>query len=158
MPPAPRSALEALLVLHEGWRRFPYRDTKGLLTIGVGRNLVDRGLDDAEVGYLLNRDIARVAGELAAGWPWAARLDPVRRAVLLELLFNLGLARFRRFAPTLAVIEAGRYAEAAGRLRRAPWYTQVGTRAVRLTAMLETGSWPTDAPRLSSLASLPLLP
>ena len=34
-------ALHALLEGHEGRRAFPYRDSVGKLTIGVGRNLSD---------------------------------------------------------------------------------------------------------------------
>lgn len=158
LAPPPTSALELVLVGHEAWRRDLYPDSKGLLTIGVGRNIEARGLADDEVAYLLHNDMGRVVHELAAGWPWTARLDPVRQIVLLDMLFNLGLARFSKFAPTLAVIAAGRYAEAAARLRRTPWYGQVATRAVRLTTMLETGRWPTDLPRSSLLPSLPVVP
>ena len=33
-------------------RQFPYYDTRGKLTIAVGRNLTDRGLEDDEIDYL----------------------------------------------------------------------------------------------------------
>ena len=46
-------ALHALLEGHEGRRAFPYRDSVGKLTIGVGRNLSDRGLSEGEIDQLL---------------------------------------------------------------------------------------------------------
>ena len=42
---------------HEGRRSHIYTDTVGKLTIGVGRNLTDRGLSDDEIDYLLANDI-----------------------------------------------------------------------------------------------------
>ncbi len=50
--------LVRLLTRHEGRRAFPYTDTAGRLTIGVGRNLTDRGLADDEIDLLLANDIA----------------------------------------------------------------------------------------------------
>ena len=46
-----------LLQRHEGWRQFPYYDTRGKLTIAVGRNLTDRGLADDEIDYLFANDL-----------------------------------------------------------------------------------------------------
>ena len=42
------------LRLHEGVEHMPYKDTVGKLTIGVGRNLDDRGLSDDEIDYILS--------------------------------------------------------------------------------------------------------
>ena len=46
-----------LLQCHEGWRQLPYYDTRGKLTIAVGRNLTDRGLADDEIDYLFANDL-----------------------------------------------------------------------------------------------------
>ena len=45
---------------HEGVKNKVYKDHLGIETIGVGRNLVDRGLSDEEVDYLLGNDITIV--------------------------------------------------------------------------------------------------
>ncbi|NBW16869.1 MAG: lysozyme, partial [Caulobacteraceae bacterium] len=42
--PFDRAALIRQIRLHEGERLKPYRCTAGKLTIGVGRNLDDRGI------------------------------------------------------------------------------------------------------------------
>lgn len=52
--------------------------------------------------------------------------------VLANMIFNMGTARLAKFAPTLAVIKAKKYEEAAARLERTAWYKQVGDRAVEL--------------------------
>ena len=46
------------LRFHEGVKNHVYKDHLGIETIGVGRNLVDRGLTDEEVDFLLSNDIA----------------------------------------------------------------------------------------------------
>jgi lysozyme len=48
----------------EGVRLHPYTDTVGKLTIGVGRNLADMGISDAEATVLLQNDIDRTTVEL----------------------------------------------------------------------------------------------
>lgn len=45
--------LRAMLVHHEGLRLKPYRDTKGLYTVGAGRNMAGNGFSRAEVISLL---------------------------------------------------------------------------------------------------------
>ena len=45
-----------LLIRHEGIKLKPYHCTSGKLTIGIGRNLEDRGITKEEAIYLLNND------------------------------------------------------------------------------------------------------
>lgn len=54
----------------EGVRFKPYRDTVGKLTIGVGRNLDDRGISPGEADYLLANDIRIVCDELDRRLGW----------------------------------------------------------------------------------------
>ena len=52
--------IEKLIVhlkAHEGVRQHVYLDTEGIETIGVGRNLVHRGLSDDEIELMLANDI-----------------------------------------------------------------------------------------------------
>ena len=128
----------AILKRDEGVRLFPYKDTVGKWTIGVGRNLDDVGLSMDEVEYLLSNDLKRTEME-ARKFDWYAGLDEVRQAVVLSMIFNLGPTRFRGFANTIKSIAAGNYADAARRMLQSKWATQVGDRAVRLAKMMRTG-------------------
>jgi lysozyme len=49
--------IQEQLVRHEGLRLKPYRCTAGKLTIGIGRNLDDRGISQKEAYAMLERDI-----------------------------------------------------------------------------------------------------
>lgn len=134
-----REALIAQLTLHEGRRRLPYMDTVGKITIGVGRNLSDKGLSDREIDTLLTNDIDECIADLAS-FPWFRSLDAIRQRVLVDLRFNLGPTRFRAFKRTLRMIEQGDYDKAADALRNSLWAKQVGQRADRLIRMMRTGA------------------
>jgi len=57
--------LEDQLILHEGMRLNIYKDTVGIWTIGVGRNLEYVGLcAEAEARYLLRSDVLAIRGGL----------------------------------------------------------------------------------------------
>ncbi|MBE7415099.1 MAG: lysozyme [Deltaproteobacteria bacterium] len=127
-----------LLVKHEGLRLKPYRCTAGKLTIGVGRNLEDRGISNDEAMLLLDNDIEQTLRECRT-FPWFEQLDNVRQAVVASMVFNLGLSKFQKFKKTIAALEAGDYAEAAREMVLSDWFTQVGKRGPELMEMMRTG-------------------
>jgi len=139
-----RNAMVRQLRLHEGERLRPYRCTAGKLTIGVGRNLEDRGITAEESAMLLSNDISREERELLAALPWVAKLSEVRQRVLLDMTFNLGLQGLLAFKRTLAAIQAGQYQQAAGMMLESLWARQVGQRAQRLSQMMATGQVPKE--------------
>lgn len=124
----------------EGRRSYAYRDTTGHLTIGVGRNLDDVGLHDDEIDLMLRNDIRAVSDSLDKYLPWWRSLDEVRQRVLANMCFNLGPLRLVRFQKMLAACRAGDYADAANEMRASLWAAQVGQRAARLAAMMESGA------------------
>ncbi len=137
-----RQKLRAQLIRHEGERLKPYLDTVGKLTIGVGRNLDDVGITADESAYLLSGDIDRATRGLFARYPtWFPTLDPVRQSVLVNMAFNLGLARLAGFTRTLACVAGGQYGDAADAMRQSKWATQVKGRAVELSEQMRTGAW-----------------
>jgi lysozyme len=138
MTPAQHQALVDDLVRDEGIRLKPYLDTVGKATIGVGRNLSDVGISQAEAMVLLEWDIGR-AEQDARTFGWFEGLDPVRQRAVLNLLFNLGLSRFVLFRHFIAAMGAKLYDKAGDELQASVWYGQVGDRAKRLVAMIRTG-------------------
>jgi lysozyme len=117
----------------------PYRDTVGKLTIGIGRNLDDRGITRDEALFLLERDIALVSTQLYVNLPWFKQLDDVRQRVLANMCFNMGPGKLLTFKNTLAAIEARNYAAAKAGMLNSLWARQVGARAQRLAEMMLTG-------------------
>jgi len=142
--PFDRAALIRQIRLHEGERLKPYRCTAGKLTIGVGRNLDDRGITREESAMLLDGDIRLLEIELFRALPWASALDDVRQRVLLDMAFNLGLPGLLRFKRTLEAIRTGQYQQAATMMLDSLWARQVGQRAERLARMMATGATPRE--------------
>ena len=134
-----RTLLKTDLTRDEGLRLRPYQDTVGKLTIGVGRNLDDVGISEAEALVMLEADIDRSVTELNRHLPWLLdRPEPVQRA-LANMCFNLGWPRLSGFRNMLAALEAGAYDRAAGEALDSRWARQVGARAQRIAALIRTG-------------------
>ena len=133
--------IKAQLIRDEGMEKFPYTDTVGKTTIGVGRNLTDNGVSDDEIYLMLTNDIEEVTSELQARLPWYNALDPVRQGVLQNMAFNLGFAGLEEFQNMLAAFAKGNWPTAADFMLASKWATQVGARAQRLAQQVETGEW-----------------
>ena len=126
------------LILHEGKKDKPYRCTAGKLTIGVGRNLEDKGLTDDEIMYLLENDIKEAEQDLEQ-FDWYKKLKWERKRVLIDMRINLGLQGLLSFRNMIAKIESENWEEAAYEMLDSKWAEQVGTRAERLAEMMRTG-------------------
>lgn len=155
-------ALKRQLKVHEGYRTKVYKDTAGHPTIGVGFNL-DRAdartlltrvgasfddirngvasLDDDQIDYLLDKTMleAIVHAKLAFSDGVFDRLDSIRKAVVVDMVFNMGASTFSHFKGTISAITEGDYALAASRMEHSLWYKQVGNRGRILCKMMKTG-------------------
>lgn len=131
------------LEAEEGRVAHAYQDHLGYWTIGIGR-LIDKRkggrLTDAEIDYLLANDLARFRKSLE-GWPAWERVkdDPVRAVALLSMAFQMGTAGLAGFKNTLAMIAAGRFADAADNMLESKWAKQTPARAKRVSTMIRTG-------------------
>jgi lysozyme len=132
-----------MLIDEEGLELKPYRDHLGNTTIGVGRNLDDVGISYNEAMLLLQNDIERARQEADKFW-WAANLDPVRLDVVVMMLFQLGLPRFRGFVNMIAAIEKANYGVAKTEMLNSLWANQTPARAKRLAWMMEHGRYPEE--------------
>jgi len=131
--------LTETLVKHEGFKQFPYHDTVGKLTIGIGRNLEDVGISQSEARILLSQDIqAAVEGARKKFW-WFDSLDDVRQEVIINMIFNLGLTGFGEFKKTIGYIQEGKFDQAAAEMLNSVWADQVGGRAQELAQMMASG-------------------
>lgn len=131
----------------EGLRLKPYRDSRGFLTIGYGRNLDHRGISRMEAEEMLENDIAAVMGVVSYKLPWFDALHPVRQRVLLNMAFQMGINGLLGFHKMLAAARLGKYDEAADEMLDSRWAQQTPERAQRLAVMMRTGAVPTEGLR-----------
>ena len=127
------------LKVDEGVKSTVYKDSLGIETIGVGRNLRDVGLSPYEINVLLENDIARSEQDCKALFPSFDTLSDVRKAVLLNMAFNLGRDRLRKFAFFCGAVMAQDWNRAAAEMLDSKWATQVGERAKRLAKQMREG-------------------
>jgi lysozyme len=134
MTTAERASLREQLIKHEGLRLRVYTDSLGILTIGVGRNVRDKGLTGMEALYLLDNDIDECEADLLT-FPWFVTLNAIRQRAVLDLRFNLGPTKLRQFKKFLGAMNACDFPTAAAELMDSRWFLQVqpsrGQRIVR---------------------------
>ena len=102
-----------MLIDQEELRLKPYTDTKGKLTIGIGRNLTDVGISKTEAFYLLDNDINTAMNDLQNNIDEFDSLPDNVQMALCNLTFNMGIGTLLTFHNTLAYIRQGDYADAS---------------------------------------------
>jgi lysozyme len=123
----------------EARRNFPYEDSVGKLTIGIGRNLEDRGLSDEEIDFLLSNDQEIVSKDIKANLKFFNNLDPTRQLVVFDMVFNMGINRFLGFVNAIKALERGDYERAAREMQDSRWFRQTGRRARALVNAMYSG-------------------
>lgn len=144
------SALESDLRRDEGVRYNKYKDSRGIVTVGVGHNCesspLPKGfvcpLSDNQVNHLLFVDIHDTFAALDSHLPWWRSMDDVRKRVIANMAFNLGIGKLLGFHNALAAMRSGDYVKAAAEMKDSEWYGEVGDRAVRLCQAMQTGVMP----------------
>ena len=131
---------EAALLIkkHEGYSDKVYLDSVGVPTGGFGHAfLVGSPISSYVADAFFRADFREVIDNyeyLNLG------LDGVRRAVVLNMLFNLGLPKFLTFKNTIASLRAGKYKDASRHMMDSVWARQVVARATELSQMMENGA------------------
>ena len=129
--------IKKMIKRHEGYRDHVYKDSLGNLTCGYGHLLAEGSFVPKSVSdafFIL--DMGQAFEDYAK---LKLDLDPVRKAVIVDMLFNLGYGGVLKFKRMLAAIRAGDFWQAAEEMLDSKWARQVGTRATELSFMMRTG-------------------
>ena len=150
------------LIAHEGLRLQVYQDTLGIDTIGIGRNLEDRGITkeeldwmdmpnmdaiyehgirEADAMYLAQNDVQIVEEELLRAHPCVEDLDAVRQLVVMDMAFNMGVPRLCKFKKMWNAIHENKFDVAAKEMLDSRWAIQVKSRAVKLSNAMHNGEF-----------------
>jgi lysozyme len=157
-----RQDLIEKLIISEGLRLQVYKDTLGIDTIGIGRNLEDRGITkqeldeldiptidhiyeygitEADAVYLATNDVQIVEEELLQAHPCVDRLDSVRQLILMDMAFNMGVPRLCKFKKMWNAIHEEDYPTAAKEMLDSRWANQVKSRATKLANAMHNGEF-----------------
>lgn len=132
--------VETQLIVDEDLKLVPYRCPAGKLTIGIGRNLEDKGITREEAYYLCRNDINECHRQLSLTFPFYDRLPFEKKEILLNMCFNMGLPRLQGFKRMLAAMAVNKWDEAAKEMKKSDWARQVGVRAERLINKMKINS------------------
>ena len=133
-------SIEKLLMRHEGFRKHMYKCTQGFNTIGFGFNL-DVGISQELALLMMRHQITEVRMQCLQSFPWFSKLNEVRRAVVIDMVYNLGMGGFRKFRRTIGYIKSEDYIMAGEEMLDSLWARQVGSRAIDLYEMMQSGEW-----------------
>ena len=122
---------------HEGLRLKPYKCPSGKLSIGYGRNLEDCGITEEEAEELLLNDLEKAEEDLKRNFAWVENIDRRKFYALVELVFNMGITRFKGFKKMLGACEKGEWSKASDELLDSLYAKQVGKRAKTLANILK---------------------
>lgn len=136
----------------EGFEPLPYRCTAGKLTQGYGRNLEVYPLSEEEEATL-NED-GSVSEEVAEKWAYNELLkcelrltnapsfkecNDIRKAVLLDMAFNIGFNGLMKFRKMHSAIIEHDWLQAGLEMKDSAWYVQVGNRSKRNYTLMVKG-------------------
>lgn len=144
------------LIADEGRRNKVYDDktgepvvklpSGGNPTIAVGRDLVSRGLTDAEIDYLFSNDVSAFEADLVRLMPWLNDFikqgntsTQVRGDVVTMVEFNTG--NVFAFRNMLSALRVDNYSEAAKQLLDSEAARAAPERYNRMAEALKTGEW-----------------
>ncbi|WQT70493.1 lysozyme [Helicobacter pylori] len=125
----------------ERFSPFIYTDKTGHPTIGYGYNLSVYSYEGKRItkAYGLLTDILKENHKALLSYGWYKNLDAMRRMVILDLSYNLGLSGLFKFKQFIKAIEDKNYALAVERLQKSPYFNQVRKRASRNMEILKLG-------------------
>jgi len=140
---------KAYITKHEGSRLKVYLDSLGIPTIGVGFCLARAGARESitavgadydkilagtlvltldQIDKLLNDDIKDCIDDLHKLFPNFDKMPQEAQSVLVDMRFQLGPARIRKFSNTMKAFQDGKWSDAANGIKTSAMYKQVPVR------------------------------
>jgi len=139
----------AHLYSEEEYRQFAYDDKTGKevrapigkLTIGIGWNIQDVGCPREIAEFAAMYFVKQVDAQLSKQIVFYDMLDEVRKCVLCDMAFNMGVEGLLLFHNMLFAMKTGDWRTASVSMLHSKWAKDVGQRAVKLCAVMESGKW-----------------
>lgn len=140
--------IKQMVIANEGWKNKPYKDSRGLWTVGVGHLIGngktlpkewDRELSNEEVRQLFEKDFDEhlKQAQKTPGWDKA---NEAGKAGLIDLTYNMGGYWYTKFKKAAAFLKDGNFKDAALELKNSAWYKQVGGRAPVTISLISSGA------------------
>lgn len=144
------------LKFHEGFKLTPYKDTRGRLTIGIGRCIDTNPFSQQELNFLgdwqhgitpcaayqlCRNDINKCKTDLNTLGVWYHNLDDERKYALLDMCFQMGFQNLKEFKNMIKHLQNKDWQGAYYECLNSDYAKQTPTRAKRIAILLKTGRW-----------------
>lgn len=144
------AALRDLIKGQEGLRLKVYDDAtgkeilpgsvvKGHPTIGYGRALDTNGISVEEAEFLFQKDLLSIGTSIDSEFPWFDGLCEARKAVVVSMVFNIGLEGFKGFKGLISALERSDFSAAGSEMRNSLWAKELPARSNRLSIIMISG-------------------
>jgi len=142
----PLALTSSLLEFDEECKLKVYPDSLGILTIGIGRNVQEKGITREEAEYLLRNDINEAWADLIKlfGRDAIDQWGQCRIAALLDMRVQLGPSRFRKFKQMIQAVKDQNWEIACYASLDSVWAKQCPKRASRISWILQYGKIHSD--------------
>ena len=128
---------------HEGFNQAVYKDSLGKKTVGYGHLCVedhwedDKKYDTSYLEEIFEKDFniaLNDANKILEGKP----VNHIAREVIIELVFNIGMPRTKKFVKCLAALDKEDYNEAGNQILDSLYARQVPVRAGKLAGKIKS--------------------
>ena len=141
--------LKISIELNEGFKSTIYSDTRGVATVGYGFAVgyltpdeialnggrvepMEREAADA----ILNLKLEKLLKETEAAFPWLSEHPQSVQNTVMEMCYQMGVAKVKKFATTLHYIRNREYDRARENALKSTWARQTPNRAQKVLAGL----------------------
>jgi lysozyme len=139
---------------HEGYRKMPYHDRNGDISVGYGYNLTKnplelsprqikiihrQGVSKEKAEFFVSEMCNRLDTQLHETYSWYSQLPVTSQYVMLDMGYNMGLGGLGKFTKTIKLIENRRFTQASQEMLKSKWARQVYGRAIDLASILKSG-------------------
>jgi len=142
--------IQKMIEFEEGKRLDAYRDTRGILTVGIGHNLEsDSALDilkrrvketdkitESECTALFERDLKNVYASIKRKIPFFDGLEEKYKPVIINMVFQMGINGTLAFKNTLKAMQGDNHIAVISGILHSNWYKQTPNRVERLMRLV----------------------
>jgi lysozyme len=137
--------LKEEIKLHEGYRDTVYLDSLSKRTVGFGHLCVEDHWEDGKqydkkyLEEIFEKDFniaLNDANKILEGKP----VNHIAREVIIELVFNIGMPRTKKFVKCLAALDNEDYNEAGNQILDSLYAKQVPARAGKLSGKMKSAA------------------
>lgn len=142
--------LRKMLEFEEGLKLYPYDDQTGKIvkapvgniTIGIGHNLSANGVSTDVIDLMLKEDCEWALETCSKLFPVFPSLSVNRQLAIIDMAFNMGEEKLKKFSRFAAAVELERWEEAGAEIKDSDYYLQRIERAERKIAMITKNIFP----------------